>query len=506
MALSVLAGTLCISLHAQVQKSRAAGRWYPGQKVELQKALDEVFARAAERAGNAPIRKNLRALIVPHAAIQFSGVVAASGYRLVGKPQNVILLVFSHATRVDGVVAPGLDGYSTPLGEVRLNRAVLDELAFPTLEGDPIADHSLENQLPFIQHVTPRAKIVPLYVGELTGEQLDRAAAKLAGRLRKGDLLVVSSDLTHYGKDYGYTPFPNDENLPGRLYQLAMTAIDEIGSLDVSGFDAHLADTRDTICGQFPIRLLMAALSRIEEPAYLQLADYMTSGDLIRDHSMSVGYGALAFYPSSAFQVSAGDQTKLLASARKTLDRYLAEGSKSGVLVPEEDRGPDLRQRTGVFVTVRKSGELRGCVGAISPRRPLGDLVADRTLAAASSDPRFKPLTADEGPVTLEISVLTPAKKIRDWRQFRLGFGVVLVHGDKGGTLLPQIAQEYGWNAQQFLENLCRKAGLEPTAYRDPEASLYVYEAQVFAESEPAIAVDGVPTQEKPASGPAPRQ
>ncbi len=449
-----------------------------------------------------PARKYLRALIVPHAAIQFSGVVAASGYRLAGEPRTVIVLAFSHRRRIDGIVAPGLDAYSTPLGEIRLNRRALDELGFPVLEGDPIADHSLENQLPFIQHVASRATIVPLYVGELGPGQLEAAARKLAKRLGQGDLVVVSSDFTHYGKNYGYLPFANDKELPRRLFRLALSSFEEIGSLDVTAFDKHLADTGDTICGQLPIRVLMAALSKLDESIYLQLADYMTSGEITRDYSMSVGYGALAFYPAAAFRVDSADQSKLLASARRSFERYLAGGHRDGVPVPEQERGPDLRQPTGVFVTVRKSGKLRGCVGTISPQKPLGELVADRTVAAMSSDPRFEPLRAEDGPVTLEISVLTPPKKIRSWRQFRVGLGAVLVHGGKGATLLPQIASENGWNARQFLENLCRKAGLDPNAYRDPEARLYVYEAQVFAES--SAAADGAPVDPKP--GPAPGQ
>ena len=125
---------------------------------------------------------------------------------------------------------------------------------------------------------------------------------------------------------------------------------------------------------------------------------------------------------------------------------------------------------------------------------PVYEAVADRTVAAASEDPRFSPVTAADGPLLLEVSLLTPLKRLNDWRQFKPGLGAVIVLGGKQGLLLPQIAEENGWTPEQFLENLSRKAGLPPQSYRDSDAALYVYSAQVFRESAPARAIgDGRP-------------
>jgi len=155
---------------------------------------------------------------------------------------------------------------------------------------------------------------------------------------------------------------------------------------------------------------------------------------------------------------------------------------KIPVPVPLEQRGPDLQQRAGVFITLRKKGELRGCVGTLVAHGPLWDTVAERTLAVMASDPRFPRLTAKEGPVTLEVSLLTPLKRIRDWRHYRPGLGAVLALGDWQGILLPEVAEELGWNSQRFLENLSMKAGLSPEAYRHPKVRLYVYHTQVLRE------------------------
>jgi AmmeMemoRadiSam system protein A len=206
-----------------------------------------------------------------------------------------------------------------------------------------------------------------------------------------------------------------------------------------------------------------------------------------------VGYGALAFYPAEAFGVSAGDQAKLLASSRRTLDQYLVAGRKTRDSVPPAERNGDLSQRSSLFVTLKKNGELRGCIGTFAPRLPLWDAVAEQTLAAAAADPRFSPVSAAEGPLSLEISLLTPLKRLANWQQFRLGHGVVIDLDGKAATMLPQVAEEMRWSREEFLENVARKAGLPRKAYRDPRAVLHAYSAQVFAEtaSQPAHAAAG---------------
>ncbi len=473
---------LASALAGETHRVKAAGRWYPGNAAELSMLLDRAFEHARKRAGGTPRRKQLRALIVPHAGLEYSGVVTASAYRLVNPPRNIILLAFSHRGGIDGIAAPSPDAYETPLGAIPVNRDVQEALGFPMLEGDPVADHSLENQLPFLQRVAPEATLTPLYVGNLSGSALSSTAARLAARVRKGDLLIASSDFTHYGESYGYTPFPPDvPELRDKLYALAQTSFEQIGAIEVGAFDDHLTQTGDTICGRDPIRLLLATLAALDEDIYLNVADFFTSGDLLRDFSNSVGYGALAFYPAGAYHVPPDDQIRLLASARSELDRFLGGGDGETTAVPAVRHTAELQQRTGVFVTVRKKSELRGCLGEIAPRKPLWDLVADRTLAA-SSDSRFEPLTPDDRPLSLEISLLTPLKRIRSWRNFRIGYGTALSMNGKSGMLLPQLAAEFGWNEQQLLENLCLKAGLPPDAYKSPDARLYIYQAQVFRE------------------------
>lgn len=478
---SVLFLALASAAYTQIHTVPATDGWFPAEPAAFKQVLDRSFSIAEQRFGSVPPRKGLLALIAPHAGLAYSGPVAAAAYSRLDKPANVIVLGFSHRVRFSGVVAPRVSVYRTPAGEIKVNRTALRELGFASAPEDQLRDHSLENQLPFIQRVAPAAQVIPLYLGDLTREELSVAARKLAARLRSGDVIVASSDFTHYGKPYGYTPFAAGSDLPQRLRARFLEAAASIGTLNVPAFESFLRSTNENLCGQGPIRLLMASLRLWKEDVFLSPLDYMTSGELTGDWSASVSYGALAFYPYSAYALSPASRTSLLESARRTLTGYLANGGGPAKPVPAE-RNPELDQRAGVFVTIKKQGALRGCVGDIAARQPLWAAVPDRALEAATADPRFPPLSFKEGPVSLEISVLTPVKKVARWEDFKVGQGIILQLKGRSATFLPQVPVEMRWTREQTLEELAKKAGLPPGAYRDPNAVLHVYSAHVFGD------------------------
>jgi len=140
-----------------------------------------------------------------------------------------------------------------------------------------------------------------------------------------------------------------------------------------------------------------------------------------------------------------------------------------------------LSSRRGVFVSLHRGKELLGCLGHCTGRVSLAEAVPDLALAAALDDPRFSPGDAVAGPFEVEISVLTPLRRVRSSADFQLGrHGGLLQLGLSSGLLLPQVAPRRGWSTETFLEALSQKAGLPAHAYRDPAARLFVFEAQVF--------------------------
>jgi AmmeMemoRadiSam system protein A len=140
----------------------------------------------------------------------------------------------------------------------------------------------------------------------------------------------------------------------------------------------------------------------------------------------------------------------------------------------------------GVFVTLHKSGQLRGCMGLLDPETPLAEAVRQAAICAATQDPRFRPVTPEELPdLRIEVSILSDAAPMRDLDDLQLGRHGVLVrrHGHRG-LFLPQVAVEHHLDKEAFLSRCCaEKAGLPPDAWRDPATEVLLFTTAVFAEA-----------------------
>lgn len=190
------------------------------------------------------------------------------------------------------------------------------------------------------------------------------------------------------------------------------------------------------------------------------------------------------------------DRRALLAIARDAIRSRVAPGATYTAPAPgtrqdpiagrvaDEAPGTDdpLSRRSPAFVTLRRGDQLRGCIGHLEADRPLAEVVARAAVAAAFEDPRFPPVTAAElEDLAVEISVLGPMQPVRDPSTIEVGrHGLVVQSGRRRGLLLPQVAPEWGWDRETFLEQLCLKAGLPRGAWR--AAELFTFEAEVFCD------------------------
>jgi AmmeMemoRadiSam system protein B/AmmeMemoRadiSam system protein A len=452
----------------------------------LEALLDGLFDSSLQRTGPSLLPRPL-AFVVPHAGLVYSGTVAAAAYRHLqaAQPKRVFILGFTHRGGTPGVWIPDIGAFQTPLGEVEVDRALARELAssgqFHMIAESRVCDHSVEIQLPLLQKAISGAPVVPLYVGPLQDTQRCAAARVLAQRIQPGDVLLASSDLTHYGRAFGYEPFPADRDVRRRLARLDSSAIDAAGSLDPALFLDTLRKLGSTVCGYEPIALMLKILGFLAgEEVFQETLDYQTSGDLTGDFGHSVSYGALGYFRADSFQLDAEAQQALLASARATLRHLCATGERKAT--PTTGTSPALMRRAAAFVSLHQGRELFGCVGTRTARLPLAEAVPELTLAAALDDPRFAPRTSVPGGLDIEISVLTPMKRIRNYKSFRIGRdGACLEYDARSELLLPQVATHGAYTEADFLEVLSRKAGLRPGAYRDPQARLSVFRAQVVA-------------------------
>ena len=184
--------------------------------------------------------------------------------------------------------------------------------------------------------------------------------------------------------------------------------------------------------------------------------------------------------------LSMDERRVLLKTARSAIARKLGRDDP-GEAGGAEGGSEALSSRSGAFVTLHKHGALRGCIGRFTSDGPLTGTVEEMAEAAAFEDPRFAPLGSDElDQVDLEISVLTPMKRITDLDEIEVGrHGIYIIKGYNRGVLLPQVATERGWDRETFLRQTCLKAGLGQQEYKDPDTEIYVFSAEVFGEKDP---------------------
>ena len=478
----------------RVRSAVLAGGWYEGNARKLEGQVTEFLSQAtSERVPGYPI-----GLIVPHAGYRYSGKTAAHAYRQLTDRtyDRVFILGPSHRVSFRGVSVPkGVTHYETPLGLIEVDTATIEALAGERLfMAHPTAhkqEHSLEIQLPFIQALLPGARIVPMLVSGLTEEDLPLAAEVLKKHVGPGDLVVASSDFTHYGSRFGYLgppegQFTKDE-APHKLEALMQMAWEAIAARDIRRFFEHKQATGDTICGFLPIALLLSVLPQ-EARAHKVGSD--TSGNLTGDYRESVSYLAATFtglWPYS--QVSGGgaltseEKNTLLSLARATVEKWVLQQKRFDPKSMGLTVTPRMLEKNGAFVTLKIDGRLRGCIGTIQPVKSLVQAVTDNSIKASWNDRRFNKVTRQElALINVEVSVLTPPIQVAGPEDVILGrHGVIVEKDGRSAVYLPQVAPEQGWTLPETLSHLSEKAGLNADGWRQG-ARFHVFEAIVFHE------------------------
>jgi AmmeMemoRadiSam system protein B/AmmeMemoRadiSam system protein A len=486
----------------KVRPCAEAGRWYPSSCAALAGMIDGFLKEAK---GTPPPGRPV-ALIAPHAGYTYSGPTAASAYAAVAgrRYARVVLLAFSHSVYIPGISLPDVAAYRTPLGDVPLDAEACAALralkAFRAVPAAHAREHSEGNQLPFLQKVLlPGWKLVPVLVGRLDDARRKEVVAALKALGGPDTLYVASTDFTHYGAAYAFVPFRKDIRL--NIHKLDHGALARILALDPHGFTQYCARTRATICGRKPVALLL----RVLPPASRgRVVHYTLSGDRNRDYTTSVSYAAVVFaIPDKASEAAHGKKegTKMEASSApgKAEQRVLLDiawrivkGRVRGER-PEAPKASDpgvtkrLQQHAGAFVTLTNKGRLRGCIGYTMPVMPLYMAVAGGA-AGAARDPRFtfqRITPAELKQLSLEISVLSPPRKVEGPDAIVIGtHGIIIEKDGRTAVYLPKVPVEQGWNREQTLTHLCRKAGLTENAWKKG-MTFKVFEAHVFGEDHP---------------------
>jgi hypothetical protein len=471
--LEVLAGT------PRVRAPAVAGQFYPSDPGEL---FDEV-ARLLASSPAIGLR-GVHAILVPHAGYPFSAAVAAASFRELDRNfRRVFVLASNHnaAASFANVSLPDETRYAIPGAEVPLS-AALNDLRDPTLfVHEPLAHvmHMIEVELPFLHQLRGRPQpadyaIVPMILGRMDTNAIDRLAAILDGYADPTTVFVFSVDLSHYYPDQ-------------TARQLDQYTVDALMARDRSAIRRAVTDGDQVLD-----TMLALAQRRGWQPTSLMARN---SGDATGEKDHVVGYAAIVFH--EPFSLTETEKQDLLAFARTRVEEQVRHGH---VREPDGawlDKHPIFRIPRGVFVTLEKKGRLRGCIGDLMPSKPLYLGVQDSAINAAVNDHRFPPVIEDElRDLSISISVLDyPARVYVSRPEEYLQVlkpgkdGVILDYNGRRSTFLPQVWHDLP-KPEDFLSSLALKQGAPADAWRSPSAILYRYEAYAFGEDSTVRAPD----------------
>lgn len=492
---------LFCAVSAQAKRADLAGFWYKNSPEDLRKEIEGYL----EKARVPRIEGEVIGIIVPHAGLEYSGPVAAYGYKALEKdaPELAVLVGFTHRRHFpDSIAILTDDSFITPLGPARIDKDVTEEFLkySPQIKRIPkafISENSVEMEIPLIQVALKDARLVVMAISDQKIEVAKLLARALRDVLKgkKSYVMIASTDLCHF-LEYKKAREKDADTIK---------AIEAFKPDDL--YAKSVRQKHDMMCGPGAVYAVMKACQYLGADE-VKVLKYANSGDTSRKKDNVVGYMSAVFIRPNTVSdkpvaaktnterrttnddkeeamLNSDQQQKLLKIARDTINHYFKTGKPLEVNVEDEV----LNENMGAFVTLHNKGRLRGCIGHMEGRQPLCLTVRDMSVAAATQDPRFRfdPVTLDEmKEIDIEISVLSPMEKIEDPDIIVPGrHGVKVEMGWKGGVYLPQVATEQGWDRDTFMNSLCgEKAGIPMDAWKTGECDIYVFTAEVFGEKE----------------------
>ena len=459
---------------SRVRPAALAGGFYPGDPGALARQVDDDLRKAPSFPGKP------KAIIAPHAGFIYSGEIAGSAYAALrarrDEIRRVVLLGPCHRVAVRAFAVPSFQAFATPLGLVPVDRdgveRALTVSGVEQRDDTHIPEHSLETQLPFLQRLLGSFTIIPIIVGAASIEQTDALLAALWGG--EETLVVISSDLSHF---HGYD----------QARALDGDACRRIEALEPE----RLAD--EQACGRHAIKGLLARAQALDLRA--TTIDLRNSGDTAgrNNRERVVGYGAVTFEDAATARLSDRDRQQLIKAAVQTISSGLRRGKAPEIALDSYPRS--LQSQRACFVTLKKDGALRGCVGSLKPHQSLIEDVASSAFKAAFGDRRFGALSRDElkdfkNGMELSVSILSHARPLPAASEAEAlakiepgSDGLILRDRDKGALLLPQVWESIP-DPKTFLSVLRQKAGLARDHWSD-SLTLRRFRTESFGQTVP---------------------
>jgi len=430
-----------------------AGQFYPASASQLKEMIKMLIDEKAEK-------EEVIGLVSPHAGYVYSGPVAGAVISRIKFKDTFIILGPNHSGMGKPLSIMTQGRWKTPLGEVEIDSELAKQILVTSrhLQEDAAAhqyEHSIEVQIPFLQYFKPDIRIVPITLAFASGaacKEIGKEIAQAVKKLKREVVIIASSDMTHYEPQ---------ETARKKDYQ----AIGAILDLNEDELLKRVEELNISMCGYVPTVSLISAAKELGANA-AELVRYQTSGDTTGDYSSVVGYAGII--------IKAVEMHPLVHLAKQTIETYVNEGK---IPSPPEALTPEMKERAGVFVSLHKFGELRGCIGTFEPtQKNVAEEIIQNAISSSTRDPRFPPVAPEElEHLEYSVDVLTTPKPVKD--KSRLDpkkYGVIVECGFRRGLLLPDLE---GVDSVDYQIDICRqKAGIAP----DEPIKLYRFEVKRY--------------------------
>jgi len=428
-----------------------AGQFYPESASQLKAMIEQwVDEKSA--------KEEVIGLVSPHAGYIYSGPVAGRVISRIKFKDTFIIIGPNHTGRGEPLSIMTEGTWKTPLGEVEIDSELAEQILTTSshLAEDYQAhqyEHSIEVQIPFLQYFKSDIKLVPIMLAYSTGtiyKEIGREIARAIKELNREVVIIASSDMTHYEPQETAQRKDNQ-------------AIEAMLDLNEDELLRRVDKLNISMCGYAPVASLISAAKQLGATG-AELVRYQTSGDTTGDYSSVVGYAGIIITGMSP----------LARLAKETVEAYVTEGK---VISPPVELTLEMGERAGVFVSIHKLDELRGCIGTFEPAKEnVAEEIIANAVSSATRDPRFPPVVPNElKDLEYSVDVLTKPEPIENKDQLDpKKYGVIVECGFRKGLLLPDLE---GVDSVDYQIDICRqKAGIAP----DEPVKLYRFEVRRY--------------------------
>ncbi len=422
-----------------IREAAVAGQFYPASETKLRDMI-------AGMVDDKVTREDVIGLVSPHAGYIYSGRVAGATISRARFKDTFVIMGPNHTGlgRAFSIMTEG--AWRTPFGDVGIDTELAERILVSSryLEEDDGAhrfEHSIEVQLPFLQYFRQDFRLVPIVLAHARGtayKEIGGAIARAVKDLKREVVIIASSDMTHYESRNSAKEKDNQ-------------AIEAMLALDEDGLMKKIEKLNISMCGYAPVVSMISAVKALGAKR-AELVKYQTSGDTTGDYNSVVGYAGLIFKNSR--------MSPIVELAKEAVEAYISQGD---IIQPPAKITAEMKKKAGVFVSLHKYGQLRGCIGTFEPiKENIAREVITNAISSATRDPRFPPVNAGEfKDLEYSVDVLTKPRPVKD--RSRLDpkkHGLIVECDFRKGLLLPDL--EGVDSVEQQIDICCQKAGILP--------------------------------------------